>query len=359
MSDDSEFFDPAEDAEWLTARALFARLGFTPVPPAAVDDQSLPGRLWEVLHALAARRFFLVSTNHLSDRELYVWLHDVWFAEETADCPPEAETNTHTDLAVACGDDGQTWLRYYADERARAEWAADGLPLPPHETPPYDRDRFLPVPPFPLSAHAGELPGDVSPEEEAETEGEPDPATGETDPLGLAAVDREIAATREEDGKDEEDGKTDAALEAQLAASEPDNWITPAKQLAHENVPLLPPAELTDDTLTARLWELLHNLAWRGFYVLRTDHLSDRELYAELWQRGLREPAALPGRMPRGGFFYDFLGSGSDEDDAIRLRFYASDEERAEHARDWPKIPLPPREPRPFNRDWRLPKGPF
>lgn len=352
--DDSGFFDPAEDAEWLTARAIFARLGFTPVPPAAVDDQSLPGRLWEFLHALAARRFFLVSTNHLRDRELYVWLHDVWFAQEVADCPPEAETNTHTDLSGCCGEAPETYLRYYADERTRVDFAADSFAVPPHEAPPYDRDRFLPMPPYPLSAHAGELPGDFPDEDEADAER--DPATGETDPLGLAAVDREIAAARE---SDKEEVKSDAALEAQLAASEPDNWVTPAKQLARENVPLLPPAELTDDTLTARLWELLHNLAWRGFYVLRTDHLSDRELYAELWQRGLREPAALPGRMPRGGFFYDFLGSGSDEENALWLRYYASDEERAEHARDWPKIPLPPKEPRPFNRDWRLPKGPF
>jgi len=58
-SDDSGFFDPVEDAEWLTARALFARLGYTPLPPAEVDDPSLPGRLWECLYALAARRFFL------------------------------------------------------------------------------------------------------------------------------------------------------------------------------------------------------------------------------------------------------------------------------------------------------------
>ena len=41
------------------------------------------------------------------------------------------------------------------------------------------------------------------------------------------------------------------------------------------------------------------------------------------------------------------------------LRFYATDDERAEHMRDWPNDVLPPRTPAPFNRDWRLPKGPF
>ena len=41
------------------------------------------------------------------------------------------------------------------------------------------------------------------------------------------------------------------------------------------------------------------------------------------------------------------------------LRYYASDEERAKHAKDWPKDTLPPKEKPRFNRDWRLPKGPF
>jgi hypothetical protein len=41
------------------------------------------------------------------------------------------------------------------------------------------------------------------------------------------------------------------------------------------------------------------------------------------------------------------------------LRYYASDEERAKHVQEWPKTPLPPKEKPTFNRDWRLPKGPF
>jgi len=97
----------------------------------------------------------------------------------------------------------------------------------------------------------------------------------------------------------------------------------------------------------------------RGFYVLHTDHLSDRELYAELWERGLRDPAHLPGRNPRGGWFHDFLGSWGEDEMQLWLRYYASDADRAKHAKDWPKDTLPPKEKPPFNRDWRLPKGPF
>src|SRR5205814_3724392 len=84
--------------------------------------------------------------------------------------------------------------------------------------------------------------------------------------------------------------------------------------------------------LTPILWELLHNLALRGFYILHTDHLNDRELYAALWERGLRDPAHLPGRNPRGGWFHDFLGSWGEDDMQLWLRYYASDEDRAKHA---------------------------
>ena len=56
--------------------------------------------------------------------------------------------------------------------------------------------------------------------------------------------------------------------------------------------------DFVSKTLLKRLLNQLgsDNLALRGFYVLHTDHLSDRELYAELWERGLRDPAHLPGR---------------------------------------------------------------
>ena len=167
--------------------------------------------------------------------------------------------------------------------------------------PPYDRDRFLPVPPIPLEAHAGWLPGDDDPSE-----------NDEPDPLDLAGADDEIAAAKPESipGTPPSD-QLDSALEAQLRASEPENWTPPAQQFAEQNIPLLPPAEITDETLTLILWELLHNLALRGFYVLHTEHLSDRELHAELWGRGLRDPAHLPGRNRAAAGFTIFSAVGA------------------------------------------------
>lgn len=334
-----EFLDPFDDCPWLPARDLFARLGFVPEPPAAINDTDLPGRLWEFIYALAGRRFYLHDTDHLSDRELYVWLYDEWLPEETADVPPEAEFNCHVDASeYGTGSESGTniWLRYYASPRDREEWlmGAEGEPLPPHEDLPFDRDRWLPEAPVPLTP---------------DTDGEED--DGEPDPLGLAAVDREI---RREHAFAEPD-----ALETELAATEPDTWERPYDQLNRAQVVLPPPAELTDESVPAKLWELLHELACRGFHVLHSDHLDDRELYTTLWREGLREPAMLPGKSRTGAWFHDCLGSWDEDDTLLWLRYYASDEERANHVRDDPGFPLPPKEKPPFNRDWRLPKGPF
>jgi hypothetical protein len=362
-SDTPEFIDPVEDCPYRTPREILSRHGYTPLPPSELNDRQLPGRLWEWLYAAAARRFFLYGTDHLSDRQLYTLMWEDWFDKPAPDIPLEAETNTNVGISERDAN-GMTaeeiFLRYYADEDDHELWRSTepDFVFPPHEDPPYDRDRFLPVAPIPLEAHAGWLPGDDDPPEKEDS-----PANDtmrendESDPLGLAAVDKEISHGQA--ASDPEADSPDSALEAQLQAMEPENWTPPAQKLAEEKVPLLPPDEITDETLTPILWELLHNLALRGFYVLHTDHLSDREVYAELWEHGLRDPAHLPGRSPRGGWFHDFLGSWGDDEMQLWLKYYATDEERAKHAKEYPKDNIPPKEKPCSNRDWRLPKGPF
>lgn len=348
-----ECFDPAEDCEERTPREILARLGYAPLPPDELDDRQLPGRLWELLYAAAARRFFFHATDHLSDRELYTLVWNQWLDEPIADIPPEAETNT-TLIVSELNAKGMTqeeiWLRYYAEEADRVP-LSPGEVIPPHEDPPYDRDRHLPLPPMPLEAHAGWLPGDDDPPEEASDD--------ESDPLGLVAVDREIAAAQSDSMSGDSPFDPPPSDESEVDGLHPENCTPPAQQLAAKNIPLLPPAEITDETLTPILWELLHNLSLQGFYVLHTDHLTDCELYAELWERGLRDPAHLPGRNPRGGWYHDFLGSWGEDDMQLWLRYYATDEERAKRAQAYPEDVIPPKEKPVSNRDWRLPKGPF
>ena len=207
-TDIPDFIDPAEDCPWRSPREIFARHGYAPLPPSELDERQLHGRLWEWLYAAAARRFFFWSTDHLSDRELYTLLWERWLDEPTADIPPEAQTNTTT-IISEFNAGGMTheeiWLRYYAVEADHALWHSSDpeFVFPPHQDPPYNRDRFLPVPPIPLEAHAGWLPGD-----------DDLPADDASDPLGLAKVDGEMGAAKTEfPGSD----PYDPALEARFA----------------------------------------------------------------------------------------------------------------------------------------------
>ena len=349
----SMFIDPVDDCPWRPPREIFSSYGYQPLAPDQLSNSQLPGRLWELLYAAAGRRFFFHHTNHLSDRELYTMLWREWLDEPIADIPLEAETNTNLSLSEF-DHNGLTseeiWLRYYADAQWR--FLESSEVLPPHEDPPFDRDRFLPISPIPREMHSGWLPGD---DENIDNE-----ELDEDDPLGLAAADREIAAAKidNELGRPHGGDESDADLEAILGAMEPDSWTPPAKELSRE-IPLLPPAEITDDMLGPILWELLHNLALRGFFVLHSNHLSDRELYAELWERGLRDPAMLPGRNLRGGWFHDILGSWGDDEMRLWLRYYATAAEREKYALEYPAESLPASEKPIAQRDWRLPKGPF
>lgn len=356
-ADPIPFFDPVDDAEWRPARAILGKYGFTPLRPAEVADTHLRGRLWELIYALAGRRIYLHCTDHLDDRALYAWL-DTFLDEDCADCPLAAETNCRVDVSefVHGNDDGvQTWLRFYADEKERADWRREfpSHPMPPREKPPHDRERFLPEPPSPP-------PTWVPPGEEGD------------DPLGLADADREIRIEKLKDeiteitGGELHETKTgdlppaiEEAFLEQVRDIERDGWQRPIDELAAHHAAPLPPDELTDETLPSRLWELPHNLACRGFFVLHTDHLSDRALYEVLWEKGLREEAILPGRSRTGGYFYDTIGSYGPADLEILHRHYETEEERAKHLANYPDDKLPAREKPPFSRDWRLPKGPF
>lgn len=141
-----------ERAEQVPFRTLLERDGLTIAEPDELSDEELPAKLDEVIQVLARRRTFLECTDHLSDRELYTHLVEITFEETVPDLPPDDGANFHLDMTGGCsGEDIDTYLRYYADEGSRAHWA-ESWPdeaIPPHEDPPYDRDRHLPKPPPP------------------------------------------------------------------------------------------------------------------------------------------------------------------------------------------------------------------
>lgn len=115
--------------------------------PEDVADAELPSKLRAIFEALAGVNTFFIHTDHYSDRELYTHLWEDTLREVTVLMPAEAGCVCTYDL-VSSGseEDTHAWLKYYADEESRRHWAKD-FPediLPPHEEPPYNRDRHLP-----------------------------------------------------------------------------------------------------------------------------------------------------------------------------------------------------------------------
>jgi hypothetical protein len=124
------------------------REGFDLPAPKKLSDEALTDKLWEIILALAEHRVFLERTNHLSDRELYVWLWNHALREELEGFGLPLG-DWHIDVLGGCSEEDLILdMRYYAEDEKRARWAAEfpDFPMPPCENPPYDRDCHLPKP---------------------------------------------------------------------------------------------------------------------------------------------------------------------------------------------------------------------
>ncbi len=176
------------------------------------------------------------------------------------------------------------------------------------------------------------------------------------DPDDLDRVDREIRAN-------ERNARRDNAEE--LPWSDDDDFLIGASSdfvkgshftmLIDAGVELPAPETMEDDGLTAKLWEVIHELAERQVYLINTDHLSDRDLYAHLWSETLHEWIPL---LPFDDMVctIDLVGSGSEEHINLYHRFYADEQHRRDWAEHFPDDEMPPREKPPYNRDRLLPK---
>jgi hypothetical protein len=193
----------------------------------------------------------------------------------------------------------------------------------------------------------------------------------EDDPLDLERVDQEIRINKlrhqieEVTGEEFISGKcedTSPDLEESflehVLAMEEHGFTRPFDVLAKNGVALPPPDELDDANLSDVLWKLIHACAKHRLFFYHTDHLSDRELYTYFWSEGLREEMMGFG-LPYGNTHLDLIGSGSDDDITLGLRYYHDDEERAQWAKDFPDFEIPPREKPPFDRDRHLPKATY
>ncbi len=145
----------------------------------------------------------------------------------------------------------------------------------------------------------------------------------------------------------------------QVLAFETAEPSTVLQWLENAGLEVPPPDQLDDEQLHAKLWEIIKQMASLGAYLHSTNHLSDRELYETLYHDSLREEAILFPENP--GFVHgiDLVGSGSDEDIFLMMKYYADEETRRHWLQDFPDFQMPPHEDPPFDRDKDLPKSPF
>ena len=118
------------------------------------------------------------------------------------------------------------------------------------------------------------------------------------------------------------------------------------------------PETLDDNALKIKLKEMIDRMASVGAYLLHTNHLSDRDLYAYLYHEALREETVLFPENPSYAYMIDLTGSGSEDDNQTYLKYYADEQYRRQWAHDWPDDRMPDHEEPPFDRDRFLPQSP-
>lgn len=124
---------------------VFRERGSDYPPAATLDEEALKSALGRLIDDMAEIGMYLSSTDHLSDRELYEKLLGEVLLEPVTLRPGTAGFTFIDILGGWSDEDTEIYLRYYADEETRRDWAEDyGAPIPPKEKPPYDRDRHLP-----------------------------------------------------------------------------------------------------------------------------------------------------------------------------------------------------------------------
>ena len=134
-----------EDAGERPLEVLRAR-GLVLPDDSSLDNEALHQKLTELIDEMAGIGMLLESTDHLSDRELYRYLLTDGLLEETV-LPTSNNGAWHlSPIGGGSNEDGEIYLRYYADDETRERWHRDyGAFLPPKEKLPFDRDRLLPT----------------------------------------------------------------------------------------------------------------------------------------------------------------------------------------------------------------------
>jgi len=129
--------------------------------------------------------------------------------------------------------------------------------------------------------------------------------------------------------------------------------------LTGDGINLPPPEQLTADELTAKLWQVIRQLAHRRVFLERTNHLSDRELYAQLWGKCLRDEHPDLPVDESNAWHIDLLGGRTEQDILLEHQYYASDDERRDWLESFPDYAMPAHVNPPYVRDQYLPRAEY
>ena len=129
--------------------------------------------------------------------------------------------------------------------------------------------------------------------------------------------------------------------------------------LTRDGLDLPPPGSLTDDQLTAKLWEVVRQLAGRRTFLERTNHLSDRELYSRLWYKTLREEHPDLPVDESNAWHIDLAGGCTEEEVYLEHQYYATEPERRDWLANFPDYAMPAHVDPPFDRDRFLPSAEY
>lgn len=140
-----------------------------------------------------------------------------------------------------------------------------------------------------------------------------------------------------------------------LIAFETAGKTTWRRRLSEAGYVLPEPATLSEEAIGLEVWQLIQRLAEMRVFLYHTNHLSDRALYERLFYDVLARPIVDFDPGEDSACHIDLLGSGSEEDSELWLRYFATEEERRQWRRRYPSDPLPPREAPPHDRDRLLP----
>ncbi|MDH3716997.1 MAG: hypothetical protein OES79_02640 [Planctomycetota bacterium] len=101
-------------------------------------EAALHQLLWETIYKLYDKRIVLDFTDHLSDRQLYCLVfRDILPSQEKK--LEVADSYLHWDCCDGANDP-ETWLRFYASDKERHDWAEEtDQQLPPRQPLPYPR----------------------------------------------------------------------------------------------------------------------------------------------------------------------------------------------------------------------------